>query len=75
MSTKKNSMSDNVKSQGMAIQDSFNKISAAAKRDPVLRSCSHEMMKPRSGLIFGANEAPKALPTPYVRCYKTVKWL
>ena len=68
-------MNQNLKVHGKAIQESMKNISEAAKRDPVLRSCSHEMMKPRSGLIFGANEAPKALPTPYVRCYKTVKWL
>ena len=39
------------------------------------KQCSPEMMKPRSGLVFGANEVSKILPMPYVRCHKTVKWL
>ncbi|MGO2507243.1 MAG: hypothetical protein ACTH7L_14180 [Psychrobacter alimentarius] len=39
------------------------------------KHCSSEMIKLRSGLIFGANEAPKILPAPYVRCHEMVKWL
>ncbi|WP_201539088.1 hypothetical protein [Psychrobacter sp. 1044] len=68
-------MSDNLKAHGKAIQDSVKNISEAAKRDPVLKSCSPEMMKLRYGVMDYGSDMPKPLPLPYERIHKTTRWL
>ena len=49
-------MNQNLKAHGKAIQESVKNISEAAKRDPVLKSCSPEMMKLRYGVIAMSND-------------------
>lgn len=68
-------MSDNLKAHGKAIQDSVKNISESAKRDPVLKSCSPEMMKQRSGIVYTADDIPKSESKPYVRLHETTRWL
>ncbi|MGP5201823.1 hypothetical protein ACTXKB_03540 [Psychrobacter aquimaris] len=68
-------MNQKLKAYGKAIQDSVKNISEAAKRDPVLKSCSPEMMKQRSGIVYTSDDIPKPASKPYVRLHETTRWL